>query len=513
MVAQAVSALRFWPILSRESLNVRRRRRANGVVRVAERYDAAIIGAGADGLVAAALLARAGLRTIVIERAADPGGRLMPREIHPGFHASPFAGAVAPLPEVLFWELDLARHGALLAPAPAPAALFAEGRIAEASTAVTNLLAEAATRRTAACAHAAKPQPKRSWWQRFTATETLTWPDESWSRRALTDLARGGDAALLAALALEGRAGDPWSPGSALHLLAGHQDGIWRGGLGGLAKALTAAARSAGAEIALGREVGDIHCVKGRATTLALADGSEIAARAFLSTLDVKRTFLSLFAWSQFPKTTVDAIGNVRMAGSTARLLVALSAPPSAPPELLRRTLAVAPDLAVFVEARAAWRGGIVPPRPPLVLRFESATDPSLAPTGAAVLSVTIGAIPHTPFDGAWTPERRDALKATVLGTLEELFPGIGATVLEAQLLVPPDFEKALGATNGDVDGGEIAPDQMFALRPGLTPIWPHTPIAGLYLAGPSTAAGPLATGLSGAIAAHALIADLGGLP
>jgi phytoene dehydrogenase-like protein len=123
------------------------------------------------------------------------------------------------------------------------------------------------------------------------------------------------------------------------------------------------------------------------------------------------------------------------------------------------------------------------------------------------VLDVTIGCVPHTPFDGGWTPERRAALCKTVLATLEEMLPGL--TVVSTQLVVPPDMEKALGATGGDLDGGEIAPDQMFGLRPGLEPRAPRTIVKGLYLAGRSTAAGPMGTGISGAIAARALIADL----
>jgi phytoene dehydrogenase-like protein len=473
---------------------------------VAERYDAAIIGAGADGLVAAALLARAGLRTVVLERGAESGGRLAAREFHPGFWASPFAGAAPPLPASLFWELDLARFGALLSPPQAPAMLQPGGHVELASPTLLGITADAERRRCLALAAATVAAPPQSWWQRRFAPQPAVWPSDDWSRRALADLARGNDLDLLSAMAFEGRAGDPWSPGSALALLAGVEQGTWRGGVGGLARALTAAARAAGAEFAFGRELSDIRCDKDRAATLALGDGTDLGVRAVISTLDVKRTFLSFFAWSQFPKETVDSIGHVRMAGATARLLIALGTPPGLP-DHRRRTLYAALDAPALVEARAAWRNGLVASRLPLALRIASATDPSLAPTGAAVLDVTIGCVPHTPFDGGWTPERRAALCQTVLATLEEMLPGLA--VVGTQLLVPPDMEKALGATGGDLDGGEIGPDQMFGLRPGLEPRAPRTIVKGLYLAGRATAAGPMGTGISGAIAARALIADL----
>jgi phytoene dehydrogenase-like protein len=79
-----------------------------------------------------------------------------------------------------------------------------------------------------------------------------------------------------------------------------------------------------------------------------------------------------------------------------------------------------------------------------------------------------------------------------------------------AELIVPPDIEEQIGATEGDLHGGELAADQMLDLRPGFEgATGARTPIRGFYLAGPSTAAGPLATGAAGAIAAATVLADL----
>jgi phytoene dehydrogenase-like protein len=478
------------------------------------RYDAAIIGAGADGLAAACLLARTSLRVIVLERHAEPGGRLVTRQFHPGFHASPFTAA--PIPDSLFWSLDLARHGAVLAP-PLPAAALWPDRIATGGAPVARLLADADRRRALALAHAATREPAPRW-NPFVRRARAAWPEENWTHRALADLpADDGEAALLAAIALEGRAGDPLAAGSALNLLAPQDGGVWRGGLGSLGKALAAAAQAAGAELACGLEVSEIRCLKDRAAVLLLADGSEIAARAVISTLDLKRTFLSLFAWSALPKTLVRQVGNFRIAGAGARLLVALAAVPAAknaPPDLLRRPLHVMPDLRAMVDAHAAWRAGILAEHLPLTLRFEASVDPALAPAGGAVMTVTIGCVPHTPFDGVWTREKRDLLTARALAAIEHVFPGLAASVLAVELLVPPDIEAALGATAGDLSGGEIAPDQMFGFRPhfarenSFERKSPYTPVEGLYLAGPSSAAGPLATGAAGAIAAQALMAD-----
>ena len=84
-----------------------------------ERYDAVIIGAGADGLIAAHQLASAGLKVLVVERQKTAGGCAQTREFHSGFMASPYADELAPIPAKIFRQMDLPRHGAIFMPAPA----------------------------------------------------------------------------------------------------------------------------------------------------------------------------------------------------------------------------------------------------------------------------------------------------------------------------------------------------------------------------------------------------------
>jgi phytoene dehydrogenase-like protein len=493
------------------------------------RYDACVIGAGAEGLAAAIVLAKAGLRTAVIERSAQPGGRCATREFHPGFRASPFADELAPIPSNLYWKLGLARHGAFFLPAPLSTAIWPD-RVDILDVSATSGASRLGTQvcdfqrsiLARAFREAESPAPGWRFWSR-SRSPAPPWPGAAWLRRTLDDIFHDrmlseDQAAHLAAAALAGRAVDPCLGGSALHLLApgAGGSGLIVGGFASLANALISAAREAGVEIVLGVEVSDVRHRQGRLQGVGLSNGTEMAASVVVSSLDFKRTLLSLFTWNGLPAAVIRRAGEYRTNGGMARVLLALERPPELPatlvsPEIFRGPIYVAPDRAAFGAAYASWRAGTIPEQPPAVLRLVSALDPRLAPVGGATMTVTLGCIPARLFDGAWTRERREHLLARALAAAEKAVPGTRERVVGAEVIVPPDIEAELGSTDGDLLGGEIAADQMFGFRPWGDPalaISPRTPIDGLYLAGPSSAAGPFATCASGAIAAAAVIAD-----
>ena len=431
------------------------------------RYDAAIIGAGADGLTAAATLANAGLKVVVLERALRAGGRLTTVEFHPGHFASPYADAVAEVP------LAIARaFGLALRPAPpmpdavravrdaALARAFAEAMETPAGSALARWLA---------------PPPDAWPGEALAAAELSAWP-------------------ALSGMALAGRALDPELAGSALALLSLPRSEAVSGGLGALGEDFTEAAEAAGVEIRLGQEAVEVVIAEARAAGVALANGSRVMAKAVISTLDLRQSLLSLFPRTALPGQMLEEARNWRMAGATARLLLALRRP-------LRRETPL--FLSGSADARASFRHGAVPRTPPLLLDPVSRRDRGLAPEGAATATVTLGAIPYRLLDGGWSQEKRTALAAHALARIEKALPGTLANLTAVKIIAPPDIESALAATAGDLDGGALAPDQMLALRPG-----PRTELPGFYLGGRSAQAGPLGTGAAGFAAAAALMAD-----
>ncbi len=440
------------------------------------RYDVAIIGAGADGLAAASLLARAGRSVVVVERAAHAGGRCVTSEFAPGFYASPYADTVAAPPPMLLPLLGMP-EGLIEDFSPVGADI-----VQRRTRALARVLAEAVKlppRGLVERLKAALPQPHRPW------------PGSDWADRSITELrAHSGQNDWRAALA--GRAADPELAGSALTLFAAPQVRARQGGLGAIGAALEARAQRLGVELRHSQEVSEIVLSEGRAAGVCLPDG-KLEARAVISTLDFKRTFLSLFRWSDLGPDLLRDTGAWRMEGARVRLLLGLEAAPG-----FTRPFYVPDD----ADARSQFRQSVVPLNPPMLVDPVSVRDASLAPAGRAVVTLTLACVPAQPFDGPWTAEKRALLLARALERLKPLnLPRVTA----AATIVPPDIEAALGLTGGDLDGGMLAPDQMLAFRPG-----PRTAVRRLYLAGPSSAAGPLGLGAAGIAAAMAVMTDLG---
>jgi phytoene dehydrogenase-like protein len=511
---------------------------------VMERYDVAIIGAGPEGLIAATALARAKRRVIVLERQGRAGGRAETYEFHPGFKASPYADEFPAIPARLFRALDLARAGVLLAPAPASACVSDSGtsvvfadeeRAWRAAPSLSrdgflSLRRDVENVKLAIDARAleppALPEPRFAFWRR---RPRPPWPGEDWGRASLDEYlrARLPDASLrlhAVADAVSGRAVSPFLAGTALHLLAPGtgRSGLAAGGMGVFGAALWSVAANAGSVFRCGKGVAGILIRRGRATGVTLADGEEISAAAVLSTLDLKQTFLRLVARGDLDDTGFTRVGRYRIAGQQARILIALESPPELAgllndPDLRLSPIHVVASLEAIGAAHDSWRAGFVPETPLVTLRLPSLLDPRLAPPGKAVMTATLSAIPCVLADGAWTQGRREALAQLALQAAERVAPGVTQRVISVRTIVPPDVEKVLGATDGDLDGGEFAPDQAFGFRPfggeGVsgTNAWRdgRTPIAGLYHGGPSSAPSPVLLGASGGRAARTILADL----
>ena len=513
----------------------------------AERWDAVVIGAGQNGLAAAARLGAAGRKVLVLERRDAIGGLCGAVEISAGYRVPGILhdeGLVSPRVAA---ALGLEKHGLRWRDAP-PVLLAEEGSrgillhrdpgAADAELRARSPHDADAYRRyrtLLAKLHPlvegimTSPPPPLSpegladfWdvakrglglWKlgrhdtlelmRIAPMCVADWLNEQFETPLLVEG--------LAAPAVLGTFAGPWSAGTNTNLLLA-EAGAGRhvvGGPAGLIAALEKAARAGGAQIRTGAEVARIRVEEGRAVGVSLATGESVEAAVVLATCDPKRAFLGLIAPGTLPIRIEEEFRRIRMRGTAAKLHLALSGPlelaarPGERFEAIRiggghvDALERAFDAVKYREAAAD---------PHLEVRVPSLADPSLAPAGHHVASILVGYVSHDP-GGGWTEPARRALVETVLAKLERHAPGARRQMVAHELLTPADLETRHALTGGQLHHGEPALDQMLVMRPAPSAARYATAVPGLFLGGSGSHGGGGMTCTAGEAAARQALA------
>lgn len=520
------------------------------------RYDTLVIGGGVNGLAAAATLARARQRVLVVEKRERVGGTLVTEEFHPGFRANLARDDPGWVPESLLRGLRLGRHGLSVAPAEAGLVIPRDG--------AAPLVTWRDRRRTVRELRGASP-PDAARWADFCgfverAASFLElaysqrpprvqsgalrdlWPLvalgrrlRGFGRREMMEVLRAIPMPIadlldewfespalkgaLATLGIRDVMHGPMSGGTALvffhqHVGTGGEVAarrVIRGGVGALADAVAAAAQRAGAEVRSGVPVREILVSEGRAAGVRLDTGERIEVDRVVSSVDVRRTF-ALVDPQWLDPEFLRAVDHVRMRGASARVHFALeAAPPFAsdgkawPQEWLSGTIVSSPGVQGTELAYDYAKYGELPDAPAVTLAIPSVSDPSLAPTGRHVVSATVHHIPYHLRRG-WNSAARGALGDLVQSRLETLAPGFGERVRERLVLSPADLEDRFGVSEGSLTQGEIALDQILFMRPVPQCARYATPLAGLWICGTGTHPASVA-GASGVLAAREVLA------
>jgi phytoene dehydrogenase-like protein len=522
-------------------------------------YDVLIIGAGHNGLVTAAYLARAGRRVLVLERREMVGGCAVTEEIWPGYRVSTAAYLTSLMQVRIVRELALDSHGYRVdAKDPAFFSAFPDGRHffmwqdrartleeirkfsahdAEVYPAYEELI-ERLARFVEGLLLTAPPQlPPRGPGDfldylklaaklRGVPARDLTALVKIFTQSAAEFLDEWFESkqvkVTLATDGVIGANGGPRSPGTAYILLhhcmggvGGHR-GLWgfvRGGMGAVSEAIASAAREAGAEIRVNAEVAKLLVREGRAAGVVLENGDEIRARAVASNLDPKRTFLSLVDKADLDPEFLAAIHNFRSEGTSAKINFALNglpefhAYPGAPGPHHRATMHICSDIDYVERAWDDAKYGRPSTHPLLELTIPTMYDPSLAPPGKHIMGIFLQYAPYTLREGAWD-EWREPFADRVVSLLEEYIPNIRGIVEHRQVLTPLDLERRFGITGGNIFHGEMALDQMFVMRPVAGYARYRTPIPGLYLCGSGAHPGGGVMGAPGYNAAREMLKD-----
>ena len=520
-------------------------------------YDAIVIGGGHNGLVAAAYLARAGKRVVVLERRHVVGGAAVSEEVFPGFTFSVFSYVVSLLRPEIIRDLELPRHGLQILPLESTLTPLPNGDYFAA-------WADHDQARQELYRHSPKDAEAYDEFGRLMHHMAMAVkpiigmipPDPtSLSPKELFGLARLGRhfhglgdekfAALFKLMTMSsadyleewfeceplkatksasgiiGTFLGPRSPGTAyvmLHHYMGEIDGAFRawgfakGGTGGISEAIASAARTFGAEIRTEAEVSQVVVKNGRATGVALADGTELKARVVVSALDPNLTFLKLLDPRQLPDDLVQGVRQFRFRGSSGKVNLALSelpdftCLPGRGPHL-RGAISISPSIDYLERAYDDAKYGEFSRRPYMDVIIPSMIDPQMAPPGKHVMSCFVQYAPYQ-LNGGWDDAKREAFGDTVIDTLAEYAPNLKSAIIHRQVLTPKDMEDMVGLTEGNIFQGELALQQLFFLRP--LPQWAkyRTPVKRFYQCGAGTHPGGGIMGASGRLAAVEILRD-----
>ncbi|HVA21368.1 MAG TPA: NAD(P)/FAD-dependent oxidoreductase [Candidatus Micrarchaeia archaeon] len=525
-------------------------------------YDAVVVGAGHNGLTAAAYLARAGLRTLVLERRSIVGGCCVTEEVAPGASASSTSYIASMLRPEVIQDLSLARHGLRMTPCSPSLQVPIPGQ------GMVRWWAD--PERTAAELEPHSPRDADAFLSLHRQLQRLARtlqpfflePPPDLTRRGLPGLLEvlrvgrrfrrlsGSDLTamvgllsgslgeyldrhfeseearrLLLANSVYGKHGGPYQPGSLLgllfHLLSGGEDevqgffGHVHGGMGAITAALAAAGRAHGSEIRLESAVSQVLVEQGRAVGVQLEDGRTIGAAVVLSNCDPKRTFLGLVAEAELPQDFRQAVAAIKMDGPCAKVNLVLSEEPrvlgmpesASPGE--RALFTLVPPSRLAEEGYDCAKRGELPDVERLWVDcvVASNVDDSLAPPGLHVMTCFVQFVPYRLRDGDWDT-RREELGDLTLRKIEGYAPNVPRSVVARQVLTPLDLERTYGLTEGNIFHGDLRLDQLFVMRP--VPGWARyrTPIDGLYLCGAGAHPGGGVTGAPGYNAAHQVLAD-----
>jgi phytoene dehydrogenase-like protein len=522
--------------------------------------DAIIIGAGHNGLTAAAYLGMAGLRVRVLERRGVVGGAAVTEEFHPGFRNSVASYTVGLLQPKIIRDLRLHEHGLRIVhrrvqnflPLPDGRHLLVGGghterEIAKFSTrdAARYGAYQAEIGRVAGVLRGLvlKAPPNLALGTlngtarelgRLAAIGKLLWQADALTATLRLFRKSAGDMldswfesdpikAVLGFDSVVGSLASPYTPGSAyvlLHHVFGETEGkqgMWGhaiGGMGAITQAMARAAGEYGVRIDVNAPVREVIIERGRAVGVVLADGSAVRARAVIANVNPQYLFQALMPPAAVPAAMGARMKAWRVGSGTFRMNVALSKLPDftalhGSGDHLTAGIILAPSLAYMDQAyrdciRHGWS------RAPIVeMLVPSTLDDSLAPSGAHVASLFCQHVAPQFADGSSWDRHRDTVADLMIDTVDAYAPGFKASVIARQCLSPLDLTRIFGLPNGDIFHGALTLDQLFSTRPMLGYANYRMPVPGIYLCGSGAHPGGGVTGAPGHNAAQAVIADL----
>jgi phytoene dehydrogenase-like protein len=517
---------------------------------VGDRVDAIVVGGGHNGLVAAAYLAREGLRPLVLEaRDVVGGAAVTERPWGPDYRVTSLSYVVSLLAPGLVRDLGLERHGYKVYPQGPYFVPYAGGGYLQ-------LPDDPARRRVEISKFSSRDAGAMERWDAWmhdlagvlgpllseipprlgsrrpadlAAQARLVWRLRNLGQRQVADATRlftmsiadlldefFESPELRGVLAVSGVIGTwagPRSPGTA-YVMAHHHIGDvgdgklggWgfpEGGMGGVTRALAAAAASFGAEVRTNARVARIKTAHGRVTGVALAGGEELRSDLVVAAVHPKVAFLELVDREALPAEFVADIQRWRTRSGVVKVNLAVdrlpefAAKPGLDPEVHGGTIVLAESLDDIEGAFQDAVAGRPAAKPFADICIPSVLDPTLCPPGHHIVSMFSQWVPHE-WAGEPMDKELEAHADRVIARVEAVAPGFTSSILHRQVIGPWRMEHDYGLVGGNIFHGELSPSQLFHTRPAAGYADYRTPVRGLYQAGSATHGGGGVTGIPG---------------
>lgn len=523
--------------------------------------DIIVIGAGHNGLVAAAYLAKAGRSVLVLEQRDSVGGAAVTEEIFPGFHASTVADGGGYLSQRVRDELKLDSrvetvHSDAVAFCPQPdgtqltiwrdtARTVEEiARFSKADAAAYPAFIDLMSRIAGVLRgmmDMTPPTLPNLGVADLLGGLNLLGPLWRLGRKNLKELLRAVPLTTedmlrehfespvvkvaIGASCIQHVSLGPRETGSALALLGSwalsgtglfRSASVVKGGMGALTGAIADAARDLGVEIRTGAAVEKVIVDDGQATGVKLESGETISAKIVVSNADPRTTFFKLLEPREFGVSVAHDVRNIKYRGSSARIHLALRDLPtftaaegdaSTVKARMSGPIQIAPSLDDIERAFDCSKYGEYSDRPVLDVLIPTLSDPGLAPDGQHLMSITARYAPYALRAGSWD-DHKELFADRAIETLAEYAPGIRELILHRRVLAPTDLESEFGLPEGNPNHGDMLLDQFFHMRPVSGFANYRTPIAGVYMCGVGCHPGGGVTGIPGYNAAREILKD-----
>ncbi|XP_057434902.1 uncharacterized protein LOC130727705 [Lotus japonicus] len=336
--------------------------------------------------------------------------------------------------------------------------------------------------------------------------------------------------ATLATDAVIGSTASVHTPGSGyvlLHHVMGESDGdrgVWsyvEGGMGSISKAIGSAAVEAGAHVITNAEVSQL-LIENSSTVrgVILADGTEVHSSVILSNATPYKTFMELAPSNVLPDDFVRAIKHSDYSSATTKINIAvdklpqfqcckLNHPHDGPQHV--GTIHIGSESVEEIHSACQDAVNGVPSRRPVIeMTIPSVLDKTISPPGKHVINLFVQYTPYKPLDGDWQDhDYRESFAQKCFTLIDEYAPGFSTSIIGYDMLTPPDLEREIGLTGGNIFHGAMGLDSLFLMRPVKG--WSNykTPLKGLYLCGSGAHPGGGVMGAPGRNAAHVVLQDV----